>query len=144
MNYRQFPKKEFSNINQYMQKYPKSQPMNIYNQNNYNNLAYQQNYNQTKPLNNLIDSDFNYQQNFSPPGTSGSNRLYPQKNNFINDKDNRNINKDNNYPKNNLIYQDYIPPSQNKYNISNNNLIDYDGNKPTSLITRDKLNTNFK
>ena len=139
MNYHQFPKKEFSNINQYMQKYP-SQPMNIYNQNNYNNLAYQQNYNQTKPSNNLIDSDFNYQQNFSPPGTSGSNRLYPQKNNFINDKDNRNINKDNNYPKNNLIYQDYIPPSQNKYNISNNNLIDYDGNKPTSLITRDKLN----
>ena len=80
MNYQYFHNEEAINSNQYIQKYPKSQQNDIYDQKvNYHNMNYPRNYNNQKPQNNLIDSDFNYQQNFSPPGISELNRLYPQK-----------------------------------------------------------------
>ena len=106
-----------------------------------------QNNNKPKPLNNLINSDFNYQQNFSPPGISELNCLYPQQYNFTNDNDYKEkINNTNNkykYPENNLIYQNYTPQNNiynngNNNNI-NNNFINYNGNGRINLITRNVI-----
>ena len=84
MNFQYIQGSEKINSNKYNQKYNQPQQDDMYNQKmNYHNMNYPQNYNNQKPKNNLIDSDFNYQQNFSPPGISELNRLYPQKNNFI-------------------------------------------------------------
>ena len=99
MDFYQKQNNDISNSNNYIQ-------YNNYNQSNYPHNPYPQNYSsKIKPSNNLINADFNYQQHFSPPGISEMNHLYPQKNNFINDKDNNNIHNKNNYPENNLIYQ---------------------------------------
>ena len=122
-------------------------PNNIYYQNNDPNMNSLKNNTKVNPSNNLINNDFNYQQNFSPPGKSEMNRLCPQKNNYINDKDNINIhNNKNNYPENNLIYQNYIPPQKNSNTnkISNNNLINYNGNERVNLITGNQISKEEK
>ena len=117
-------------------------PNNIYNQDNEPNMNSLKNNTKIIPSNNLINTDFNYQQNFSPPGKSEMNRLYPQKNNYINDQDNKNK-----YPENNLIYQNYNPPPQKNINmnkISNNNLINYNGNERVNLITGNQISKEEK
>ena len=144
MDFYQKQNNDISNSNNYIQ-------YNNYNQSNYPHNPYPQNYSsKIKPSNNLINADFNYQQNFSPPGISEMNHLYPQKNNFINDKDNNNIHNKNNYPENNLIYQNYIPHQKNivynipNNNMNNNNLINYNGNERVNLITRNQISKEEK
>ena len=105
MDFYQKQNNDISNSNNYIQ-------YNNYNQSNYPHNPYPQNYSsKIKPSNNLINADFNYQQNFSPPGIIESNRLFPQKNNFINDNDYKNKNSSKNYKnkysENNVIYQKY-------------------------------------
>ena len=140
MNYHLLQKKEISNSNKYIQN-------NNSSQGNYKNMNSLKNNIKVRPSNNLINTDYNYQQNFSPSDIREMNRLFPQKNNFIDDKDKINIhNNKSNFPENNLIYQNYIPLKKNNnidntsnYNMNNNNLINYNGNERVNLITRNQM-----
>ena len=98
MNYYHLQNKELENINII----PNSHPNELYNQKQYQqNINNSKNY-KPKIQNNLINSEFDYQEDFSHPQVS--NTFIPY-NNFINNTNNNKFN--NNIINNNLIYQDY-------------------------------------
>ena len=112
MNYYHLQNKELENMNII----PNYHPQELYNGNQY---QYQQRINnpqnyKPKIQNNLINSEFDYQQDFSQPKVS--NEFFPY-NNFINNPNNNKPN--NNLINNNLIYQNYNQP--NIYNQQQNN-----------------------
>ena len=97
MNYYHLQNKELENMNII----PNYHPQELYNGNQY---QYQQRINnpqnyKPKIQNNLINSEFDYQQDFSQPKVS--NEFFPY-NNFIN-------NPNNNKPNNKLINNNLIP-----------------------------------
>ena len=111
MNYYHLQNKELENMNII----PNYHPQELYNGNQY---QYQQRINnpqnyKPKIQNNLINSEFDYQQDFSQPKVS--NEFFPY-NNFINNPNNNKPN--NNLINNNLIYQNYNQP--NIYNQQKN------------------------
>jgi len=109
MNYYHLQNKELENINII----PNSHPNELYNQKQYQqNINNSKNY-KPKIQNNLINSEFDYQEDFSHPQVS--NTFIPY-NNFINNTNNNKFN--NNIINNNLIYQDYNEP--NIYNQEQN------------------------
>ena len=109
MKYYQLQNKELENI------FPNSHPHDLYNQNHY---QYKQNTNNPKNYepkiqNNLINSEFNYQQDFSHPQVN--NEFIPHNNFILNTNNNK---PNNNLINNNLIYQNYNQPYNLEQNIN--------------------------
>ena len=109
MKYNKFQNKELENI------FPNSHPYDLYNQNHY---QYKQNTNNPKNYepkiqNNLINSEFNYQQDFSHPQVN--NEFIPHNNFILNTNNNK---PNNNLINNNLIYQNYNQPYNLEQNIN--------------------------
>ena len=99
--------KEIGNTNQNFGRNSSSQQNNLISQMKYQNIN--QNYQNSTIQNNLINTGFEYKNDFS---NQKMNEQYIQQNNFINNT--KDTNPNNNIINNNLIYQDY-----NKQNIYN-------------------------